>query len=148
MSILRTTAAILIGLIIGSIINMGLIVTGSTVIPIPEGVDPSNAESIAASIHLYEARHFVFPFLAHSLGALVGSLISYLVSGEHKTLSAYVVGGVFLLGGISAAFMIPAPLWFIVADLLLAYLPMAFIASKIGASFHAKTGHDGIENLD
>ena len=40
--------------------------------------------------------------------------------------------GIFhLLGGIAAAVMIPAPLWFIVVDLVLAYIPMAWLGAKL-----------------
>ena len=46
--------------------------------------------------------------------------------------SAYAIGGLFLAGGIAACFMIPAPAWFMAADLLLACLPMAWLAIKVG----------------
>jgi len=39
----------------------------------------------------------------------------------------------FLCGGVMASVMIPAPSWFIATDLLLAYLPMAWLAIWIGA---------------
>lgn len=37
-----------------------------------------------------------------------------------------------MIGGIAAAFMIPAPAWFVVLDLAVAYLPMAWIGGKLG----------------
>lgn len=44
-----------------------------------------------------------------------------------------VIGFVHLLGGILAAFLIPAPVWFIVLDLFVAYIPMAWLGGKIGS---------------
>jgi hypothetical protein len=44
---------------------------------------------------------------------------------------ALTVGGLHLVGGIAAAFMIPAPAWFIVVDLVVAYLPMAWLGGRI-----------------
>jgi hypothetical protein len=41
------------------------------------------------------------------------------------------LGVFFLLGGIAAAFMIPAPTWFIILDLVAAYIPMAYLAGKL-----------------
>lgn len=38
-----------------------------------------------------------------------------------------------LAGGVAAGFMIPAPAWFIALDWLAAYLPMAWLATRIGA---------------
>lgn len=45
---------------------------------------------------------------------------------------AFVVGAFFLLGGLVNTFMLPAPLWFGVLDLLCAYLPMAWIGGSLG----------------
>jgi hypothetical protein len=44
---------------------------------------------------------------------------------------ALIVGAFNLLGGIMAATMIPAPMWFIALDLIVAYIPMAWIAGTI-----------------
>ena len=41
------------------------------------------------------------------------------------------IGVFFLIGGISMVFMIPAPVWFIVADLSLAYIPMGWFGWKL-----------------
>ncbi|RMG38369.1 MAG: hypothetical protein D6732_05390, partial [Methanobacteriota archaeon] len=66
--ILRNVIAVLAGLILGSVVNMGLITLGSSVIPPPPGVDVTDMESLKSSMHLFEPRHFIFPFLAHALG--------------------------------------------------------------------------------
>ena len=44
-----------------------------------------------------------------------------------------IVGVFFLCGGIMAARMIPAPTWFIAADLLLAYIPFAGFGHRLAA---------------
>jgi len=131
-NILRNVLAIIAGVVIGGIVNMALITLSPSLIPPPAGVDVNNAESLAKGMSLFEPRHFVFPFLAHALGTLAGALVAYLVAGSHKTAMAYVVGVVFLGGGVAACFMIPAPTWFMALDLLAAYLPMAWLAIQIG----------------
>jgi hypothetical protein len=60
--ILRNILAVLAGVIIGSVVNMGLITISGKVIPPPAGVDVTNMESLKASMHLFEPRHFIFPF--------------------------------------------------------------------------------------
>jgi hypothetical protein len=55
------------------------------------------------------------------------------MAATQKAKLAYVIGAVFLCGGVAASFMIPAPAWFIALDLLAAYLPMAWLATRIGA---------------
>jgi hypothetical protein len=42
-----------------------------------------------------------------------------------------IIGGITLLSGIAAGFMIPAPGWFIAVDLLLAYIPMALLGEYL-----------------
>lgn len=132
-NVLRNVLAVLAGLVIGGIVNIALITISPMVIPPPAGVDVSNAESLSKSIHLFEPRHFIFPFLAHALGSLVGALAAYLIAASYKTQIAIAVGVIFLCGGVAASFMIPAPTWYIALDLLAAYLPMAWLGIQIGA---------------
>ena len=131
--ILRNIFAVLLGLVVGSVVNMAIVVAGPALIPPPAGVDVTNAESVAQSIHLFGPQHFVMPFLAHALGTLVGALVAYLVAASRKAGFAWAISVLFLAGGVAASFMIPAPAWFMAADLLLAYLPMAWLAIRIGA---------------
>jgi large-conductance mechanosensitive channel len=132
-SLLRNVLAILAGIVIGGAVNMALITISPWLIAPPSGVDVNSAESLSKAMHLFEPRHFVMPFLAHALGTLAGALVAYLIAASHKASIAYVIGAVFLCGGIAASFMIPAPAWFIALDLLAAYLPMAWLGSRLGA---------------
>ena len=129
--IIRNTLAVLAGLVVGSAVNMGLIMVSGKVIPPPPGADVTTAEGLKASIHLFEPRHFVFPFLAHALGTLAGACLTAALAATRKTALALVIGVVFLAGGVASAFMIPAPLWFIAVDLLGAYLPMGWLGGRI-----------------
>lgn len=134
-STLRNVLAVIVGLVIGAIVNMGLVTLGPKLIAPPAGLDLTDVETLKASAHLLQPKHFVFPFLAHALGTLVGALCAYLLATGRRTGMALVVGAVFLGGGIAVARMIPAPPWFIAADLLLAYIPMAWIGSALGQRF-------------
>ncbi|MEM6709107.1 MAG: hypothetical protein AAF648_10015 [Pseudomonadota bacterium] len=107
---------------------MALILAGSAVVPAPAGVDVTDPESISAGIDQFEARHFVFPWLAHAAGTFVGALVAVLVAPLRQRAAAWTVVGFFLLGGIANFFMIPAPVAFIVMDLAFAYLPMGALA--------------------
>ena len=134
MKILRNILAVILGWGIGSAVNMGLITAGHSVYPL-EGVDPNDMEALAAAMPDASFEHFIFPFLAHALGTLIGALVAVLIAATHKMKFAYAIGGLFLLGGIMVTFMIPAPTWFIVVDIAFAYIPMAWIGGKIGMSF-------------
>lgn len=128
---LRVVIAVLAGLAIGSAINMGIIVFGGKVVAPPAGADVTTMEGLKASLHLFEPRHFAAPFLAHALGTFGGALIAALSTPVKSASAAYIVGGLFLLGGIANVVMLPAPAWFSVTDLLLAYLPMAWLGQRL-----------------
>ncbi|OBP13155.1 hypothetical protein A5320_20150 [Rheinheimera sp. SA_1] len=130
--LLRQIIAVVIGIIIGSCVNMALVTFSPALIPPPAGVDVTNAESLKQSIHLFQPQHFIMPFLAHALGTFSGALVAYLLAVSHHKQLAFGIGAFYFCGGLAASFMIPAPAWFITLDLLLAYLPMAWLAVWLG----------------
>ena len=136
-STLRNALALVAGIAVGSGVNMGLITLSPSLVVPPPGVDVTDAASLAVSMHLFEPRHYLVPFLAHALGTLAGAMAGYLLSVTHRVAIAYAIGAIFLLGGVAASFMIPAPAWFIVVDLVGAYMPMAWIAQMIGHRIQA-----------
>lgn len=138
-NLLRNVLAVLAGLVIGSFLNFLIITVSPMVIPPPAGVDVSNPESLIKAMHLFEPRHFIMPFLAHAIGSLGGALVAYLIAASYKTHIAIAIGVLFLCGGLAASFMIPAPAWFIALDLLAAYLPMAWLGTKLGARMKRAT---------
>ncbi len=129
--ILRNILAVILGWFLGSVVNMGIIMISGSVIPPPEGVDMTTPEGIAAAMPLLEAKHFIFPFLAHALGTLFGAFIAGKIASTYKKVFALVIGGLFFIGGIMVSFMIPAPTWFIILDLVVSYIPMAWIGWKL-----------------
>ncbi len=133
-TILRNILAVIVGLVVGGLVNMGIIMLSGYVIPPPVGMNTTSAESIAEHIHLFEPKHFLFPFLAHALGTFVGALVTALMAVTNKLRLALVIGVFFLLGGIEAVRMIPAPMWFNVLDLVAAYIPMAFLGAKLAGA--------------
>jgi hypothetical protein len=139
-TLLRNAAAVLAGIVIGGLVNMMLISLSPSLIPPPAGVDVSDPDSLIQSIHLFEPRHFVMPFLAHALGTLAGAFAAYMIAITARFQIAMGIGVAFLVGGLAATFMIPAPAWFIALDLLGAYIPMAWLGARLGALATRSTG--------
>ncbi len=134
--VLRNVLAVAAGVIVGSLVNGGLITISGSVIPPPAGADVTSLEGLKRSIHLFEPRHFLFPFLAHALGTLVGATVTAAFAASRKTVLAFMIGVVFLIGGVTNVLMLPAPLWFNIVDLVGAYLPMAWLGGRLGAGGH------------
>ncbi len=129
--ILRNILAVIVGILVGGTVNMALVVVSGHIIPPPEGTDVSSIESLQASIPLFEPKHFLFPFLAHALGTLVGALVASLIAASRRLLVAMLVGVFFMMGGLANVLVLPSPAWFSALDLLGAYLPMAWLGWRL-----------------
>ncbi len=112
---------------VGSCVNIGIIILGGQLIPPPAGVNPTDMNSIAENMHIYGPIHFLFPFLAHTLGTFVGAYLVARFTPQFKFVLALFVGGLFLLGGIMMVMMLPSPMWFNILDLGVAYIPMGYL---------------------
>lgn len=129
--VLRNILAVIVGILAGGVLNMLIIKVSATMVPPPEGADITTMEGLKESMHLMQPKHFLMPFLAHALGTLLGAFVGSLIAVKNKMGFALGIGGWFLLGGIINIIMLPSPLWFTCVDLILAYLPMAFIGAKL-----------------
>jgi len=123
----KNILAVILGLVVGSAVNMGIIMISGSIIPPPEGADTTTMEGLKETMHLFQPKHFIFPFLAHALGTLAGAFIAALIAANHKLKFALSIGGLFLIGGIIMTISAPSPAWFTVLDLVGAYIPMAWL---------------------
>jgi hypothetical protein len=129
--ILKNILAAVFGFILGSLVNMTIIMISGLIIPPPEGADVTTMEGLKASIHLFEPRHFIMPFLAHAVGTFVGALAAGAIAASYKMRFALGIGICFLIGGIINVLLLPSPVWFTIVDLAGAYLPMGYVAGKL-----------------
>ena len=122
--ILKNIGIIALGIIIGMIINMGLIILGGIIIAPSDNFEPMNALN-------WDIKYFIFPFLAHSLGTFSGAFIVSKLSKKTNIAIPLIVGFYFLSGGIYMATILPTPIWFILLDITVGYIPMALLGWKL-----------------
>ena len=134
---IRNILAVIAGIVVGSIVNMGLINGGHALIGLPPGADVSTMEGVKAAMQMFEAKHWIVPFVAHAGGTFVGALVATLIAASHKMKIAIAIGVLFLIGGISAGIMIQSPMWYNAIDFIFAYIPMAWIGAKLGGAGRA-----------
>ncbi len=127
----RNVVAVIAGFALGSVVNMLLVNLGSIVVPLPEGADVTSMEGLRESMQLFTPLNFLFPFLGHGVGTLVGAFIAAKLAASHPMKLALGVGVLFLCGGITMVYLCGGPLWFIAADLLLAYIPMGYLGGYL-----------------
>ena len=125
--IARNVLAVVSGVVVGSMVNMGLINLGPLVVPLPEGADASTTENLRDSMKLFTPVNFLFPFLAHAIGTLSGAFIAARIAANRPLIFAVGIDVFFLVGGAMMVSMLGGPMWFNVTDLLLAYIPMGYL---------------------
>ena len=128
---LKNILAVFVGMMLGSVVNMGIIMISGKIIPPPPGTDLTTMEGLKASMHLFTPINFLMPFLAHALGTLFGAYIAALMSVNHALRLALIIGLIFMIGGIMNVKMLPSPLWFSMTDIIGAYLPMGYLGYKL-----------------
>lgn len=129
--IVKNILAVIAGCMVGSVINMSLIMLSGSIIPAPDGADVTIMEGLKASTQFFEPKHFIMPFLAHALGTLAGSFMCVKIAAGNHFILAMVVGLLFFVGGLTNVLMLRSPLWFSVLDLGVAYFPMAYLGFKL-----------------
>jgi len=127
--IFKNILAVIIGFIVGNIVNYHLFHYGFTVFPID--ADINDMEALAKVFPTLSLKYYIFPFLAHALGTFIGTFLVALIAGTHKMKLALGVGVTFLIIGIIAAIIVPTPLWYKFVDIIFGYIPMAWIGGKI-----------------
>jgi hypothetical protein len=96
-----------------------------------EGMDLTDEESVKMHADKLTIANYVSTLLAHQLGTLVGAFVAAKIAPLRKMIFSMAIGVWFLLGGIYACTLIPAPTWFVITDFAL-YIPFAFIGGKLG----------------
>lgn len=128
--ILRNIFAIIAGWLLGSVINMVLVQLGHLVFPL-EGIDPNNMQALSDVLPTLDFQYFIFPFLAHAIGTFIGALLAGSMARSHKRIVCMLIALLFFVGGVMVNTMLSGPKWFTIMDLVLAYFPMAWLASKL-----------------
>lgn len=129
--IVKNILAVIAGIVVGSIVNMFLVSLNGPVIPLPQGADLSTMEKLKESIPLFKPIHYLFPFLGHAVGTLVGAFLAAKIAANNNFKFGLAIGIFFLIGGIANIFMLGGPMWFNAVDLLLAYIPMGWLGAKL-----------------
>jgi hypothetical protein len=130
--ILKRTIVILLSIFIGAQVNGAFLTLGTNLIPPPEGCNLNTMDGLKAAVPFLEAKHYLFPFLAHAIGTLISAVLITRFLKSQQFVFAMMAGILFLLAGISMVIMLPeTPIWFVLVDLIGAYIPMAYLGNRI-----------------
>ena len=127
---LRNIGAVVLGMIVGMVVNMALIsLNGYVVFPMPEGMDMYDPEQLSGYIETLPAAGMILPILAHLGQAFVGGWVAARLGASRPMVLAMIVGVLSLAGGIMNAMSIPLPAWTYIEMPL--YLVVAWFAGPM-----------------
>lgn len=134
--ILKNILAVVVGVAAGMAINMIMLIIGGQIIPIPEGVDPMDGNSIKAAIEAgkFESKHYIFPFIAHAAHALIGAFVCTKMAANNSFILAMIVGVIVLISGVLNSMSLGTSMTTNLIDWVFAYIPMAWIGWRLAKS--------------
>lgn len=130
------TLWILISLFLGSLANGLIITVGPLIIKYPPSVSFETEASTIHSMKLLRPIHLMIPFVAHAIGTFISTFLMAIYIKKPYMEIAYFMSLLYLIVGIYMVFLIPAPLWFGILDLTLAYIPMGYLGAKLGVKIN------------
>ena len=113
---------IVLGTILGLIASMGVnmaIINFGIPVTVEAGGDMDAAR--LKVMESFTAMEYLIPLSAHIFGVLIGLIVVRLIC-KTSNIPIYIVGGLHMLGTVIVSFMIPAPVWFNIVDLILPLL--------------------------
>jgi len=128
---MKSVFIFIVSIVLGAAFNSLILTIGMELIPPPEGYDMNNAEDLAKAMSEMESKHYLFPFLSHALGTLIGVIFYTYFAKAKRLFFPLLIAGLFFAGGFYMVMILPSPLWFDSIDLILAYFPMAILGFNI-----------------
>lgn len=101
-----------LGLVIGAMMNLLIISVGP---------------------NFFGDNHYVIAILAHMIGAFTGAFFVCIVRVDQPLLFCMSIGGAYLgMAVLDMLVLKNLPLWFILTDIFVAHLPMAYLGYRLG----------------
>lgn len=127
----RRILAVVAGVIFAGIVIYVLETIGHQVYPPPADLDTKNLEAMKAYIATLPMGAMLFVLLAYIVGSFAGGWLAVKIARTSQMHVPLTVGGVQLFLGIINLVMIPQPMWFAVASVIV-FLPAAYFGGKLG----------------
>ena len=130
-SVVRSVVAVVLGLTAAMFFIVGVEGVSLVLHPFPPGVDPTNYEACKAHVAQYPVWVLLLVVVGWGLCTLVSSWLSTRVGSGRHPAHGIVVGSILLVAAVANMLMLPYPIWFWVANLVV--FPAAFmLGARLG----------------
>lgn len=136
-ALIRTMFSTMLGMLVATMVALGLEFVGKRVFPLPAGslaADAAPADLIAAA----PIGMLLFVVAGRLCGALCGAWVASRLASRHSMTAAMTVGALVLLSCVLDAWMLPQPLWMLLMGVV-APLPLAWCGGQLACRGSAPT---------
>jgi len=127
---LRNVLAVIGGIIVATLAFMGFERIGHIFFPLPPGLDPADHEAMSAYAQTLPAIALSIVLAGWAIGSFVCGMVIRLISKKSDRTSAYIAGLFLTTAGIVDIFMLPHPVWFIVAGIIV-FIPFTLLGHAV-----------------
>ena len=119
---------------------MAIVTFSHAVYPLPEGLDPNDFDAFRAHVEAngMPTGAMIMVLLAHAGGRFVSGFVCGLIAMRSWYVAAIGLGILWSCGGIALLLLLPGPIWFAVADVVL-YVPAALLGVRLGGALTGRS---------
>jgi hypothetical protein len=123
---LKNILSVVAGIMVAFMLIAGIEMLSHQIYSLPKNIDPNDKELMKNFMSEIPIGALIMILVAYMVGAFGGGIITGLMASEKRTQMGITTGVVLLILGISNLLMIPHPIWFSIASILL-YVPAAYL---------------------
>jgi hypothetical protein len=130
MTILRRVGAVIAGMIIAFLLVAGAEGIAHMIYPPPPGMNNQNMNQVKAYIATLPLSAMLVVLTGWLIATFVATWLAARIAGT--PVPGYIVGALLLCAGIANAFLIPQPVWFSIASIVI-YIGATWVGARAGA---------------
>jgi hypothetical protein len=136
-AILRSIAAVILGVVLGLIVIVAFEIVGQVVYPYPVDIDPKDQEALKAAFANAPPLALLPVLLGWIVGTFSAAALAALIAQRAPVVHGVIIGILFMLATVLNLTLLPHPLWFWAS--LVVFLPAGYFGAKCAVSRNAAT---------
>jgi hypothetical protein len=137
MTILRRVRAVIAGMLAAFAPVASAEAIAHNIYPPPPGMNSQNMTQVKAYIATLPLSAMLVVLIGWLVATFVATWLAARIAGT--PIPAYIVGALLLCAGIANAFMIPQPVWFSIASIVI-YIGATWVGARSGAPMRVAYG--------
>jgi hypothetical protein len=130
MTILRRAGAVIVGMIVAFLLVAGAEGIGHKIYPPPPGTNMQDMAQVKAFVATLPLSVLLIVLTGWLIATFVATWLAARIAGT--PVPGYIVGALLLCAGIANAFIIPQPVWFSIASIVI-YIGATWVGARAGA---------------